>query len=87
MKPCELLSMMTPPPLAQRIRTQADQNAIDCVLAALIHPSVFGMGLGRTVQNMLGVSWKQIVRAIKCREALEKVRKGREDGGVGGHGG
>ena len=36
-------------------RTKDDQNALDVVLAAMIHPSVFGMKLGRTVQNLLGV--------------------------------
>jgi hypothetical protein len=45
------------------------------VLAALIHPSVFGKGLGRTVQRMLGVSWKAIVRAIKARKELEKNKQ------------
>ena len=50
-----------------------DQNAVDVVLAALIHPDVFGQKLGRTVQQVLGVSWKAIVRAIKCRQAIEKV--------------
>ena len=50
-----------------------DQNAVDVVLAALIHPSVFGQKLGRTVQRMLGVSWKAIVRAIECRTALDQA--------------
>jgi len=54
-------------------RTKEDQNAIDVVLAALIHPSVFGKSLGRTVQRMLGVSWKAIVRAVKARKEFEKV--------------
>jgi hypothetical protein len=51
-------------------RTKDDQNALDVVLAAMIHPSVFGMKLGRTVQNLLGVSWTMIVRAIKCRKDM-----------------
>jgi hypothetical protein len=54
-------------------RTKEDQNAIGVVLAALIHPSVFGKSLGRTVQRMLGVSWKAIVRAVKARKEFEKV--------------
>jgi hypothetical protein len=60
------------PSPSQGSRTREDQNALDVVFAALIHQSVFGKKLGRTVQSLFGVSWKAIVRAIECRESFEQ---------------